>query len=92
MAQPIGTVSFLFTDIQGSSSLWENHPEEMRAALAKHDALMREAIENNEGYVFKTIGDAFCAAFATAPAAITAALEPNLLCKPNRGDRKRSSK
>ena len=78
MAQPIGTVSFLFTDIQGSSSLWENHPEEMRAALERHDALMREAIENNEGYVFKTIGDAFCAAFATAPAAVSAALEAQL--------------
>ena len=54
MVQPIGTVSFLFTDIQGSSSLWENHPAEMRAALARHDALMRETIGNNEGYVFKT--------------------------------------
>ena len=71
---PGGTVTFLFTDIEGSTRLWEEHPAAMRQALARHDELLRQAIESNNGYVFKTIGDAFCAAFATAPDALNAAL------------------
>src|SRR5579862_5707034 len=71
---PRGTVSFLFTDIEGSTRLWEQQPEAMRLALARHDALLRGAIETNDGCVFKTIGDQFCAAFATAPQAVAAAL------------------
>jgi adenylate cyclase len=73
-ALPSGTVSFLFTDIEGSTRLWEAHDGAMRAALARHDALMRRAVESAGGHVFKTVGDAFCAAFATAPDAIMAAL------------------
>jgi predicted ATPase/class 3 adenylate cyclase len=72
---PTGTVTFLFTDIEGSTKLWEAHPEEMRVALARHDALMREAIVSTHGHVFKTVGDAFCAAFAMAPDAVSAALK-----------------
>jgi predicted ATPase/class 3 adenylate cyclase len=72
---PTGTVTFLFSDIEGSTKRWETHPEEMECALARHDALVRGAVETHGGYVFKTIGDAFCAAFATAPDAIAAALE-----------------
>ena len=72
---PSGTVTFLFTDIEGSTKLWEQHPEAMRLALARHDNLLRQAIENNSGVVFKTMGDAFCAAFATAPNALAAALD-----------------
>jgi predicted ATPase/class 3 adenylate cyclase len=71
---PTGTVTFLFTDIEGSTRLWEQHPEAMRAALARHDLLLREAIEAHDGHVFKTMGDQFCAAFAAAPEALTAAL------------------
>ena len=71
---PTGTVTFLFTDIEGSTKLWEAHPEAMRVALARHDALVREAIVSANGYVFKTVGDAFCAAFAMAPDAVAAAL------------------
>jgi class 3 adenylate cyclase/DNA-binding CsgD family transcriptional regulator len=71
---PTGTVTFLFTDIEGSTRLWERYPDAMPAALARHDALLREALEAQGGYVFKTVGDAFCAAFATAPAALAAAL------------------
>lgn len=71
---PSGTVTFLFTDIEGSTKLWEAHRELMQAALARHDALMRQAIETNDGYVFKTVGDAFCAAFHTAPDALNAAI------------------
>jgi predicted ATPase/class 3 adenylate cyclase len=72
---PAGTVTFLFTDIEGSTRLWEDHPEAMRAALAMHDALVRAAIERHNGVVFKTIGDAFCAAFQDAPDAVSAAVE-----------------
>src|SRR5437764_12333317 len=71
---PTGTVTFLFTDIEGSTRLWEEQPDTMRLALARHDALLRAAIETNGGHVFKTVGDAFCAAFATAPEALDAAL------------------
>lgn len=74
MNLPSGTVTFLFTDIEGSTKLWEEHPEAMRSALDRHDALLRSAIESNNGHVFKTIGDAFCAAFPTAPDALSAAL------------------
>jgi len=78
-ALPTGTITFLFTDIEGSTRLWETHPEAMRLALARHDRLMRQAIEMRQGYVFKTVGDAFCAAFASAPLALQAALEVQLL-------------
>ncbi len=72
---PAGTVTFLFTDIEGSTKLWEADPESMRPALARHDAIMRAAIEQSGGHVFKTIGDAFCAAFhPPAPDALGAAL------------------
>ena len=71
---PTGTVTFLFTDIEGSTRLWETHDAAMRTALARHDALVRQAIDTSGGRVFKTAGDAFCAAFATAPDAIAAAL------------------
>jgi class 3 adenylate cyclase len=71
---PTGTVTFLFTDIEGSTGLWEAHHEAMRQAVARHDALMRQAIAARGGYVFKTVGDAFCASFATAPQAVLAVL------------------
>jgi class 3 adenylate cyclase/tetratricopeptide (TPR) repeat protein len=70
---PAGTVTFLFTDIEGSTARWEQQTEVMRATLARHDALLRQAIASHGGVVFKTWGDAFCAAFATAPAAVAAA-------------------
>ncbi len=70
---PSGTVTLLFTDIQGSTGLWEAEPEAMTAALRRHDRLLRSTIEDAGGYVFKTVGDAFCAAFSTAHAAVRAA-------------------
>ena len=78
MALPTGTVTFLFTDIEGSTKLWESHPGAMQTALATHDALLRRAIEAHDGYVFKTIGDAFCAAFGTPVGAVEAALDAQL--------------
>ncbi|MCB0215916.1 MAG: SUMF1/EgtB/PvdO family nonheme iron enzyme [Caldilineae bacterium] len=74
-ALPTGTVTFLFTDIEGSTQRWDEHPDAMRAALEHHDALMRQAVEAHAGQVFKTVGDAFCAAFPTAPAGLAAALD-----------------
>ena len=59
-----GTVTFLFTDIEGSTRLWEQHPEAMQPALARHDEILRAAIESHGGYVVKTTGDGFHAAFA----------------------------
>ena len=64
---PNGTITFLFTDIEGSTRLWEDHPDQMRLVLARHDALIRALIDANDGYIFKTIGDAFCAAFQHSP-------------------------
>jgi predicted ATPase/class 3 adenylate cyclase len=72
---PTGTVTFLFTDIQGSTRLWDDQPEAMRLNLARHDALLRRAIQAHGGSVFKTVGDAFCAAFARATDAIVAAVD-----------------
>ena len=54
---PTGTVTFLFTDIEGSTKLWEKYPEEMKFALAKHDAFLKEAVESNNGQIIKTTGD-----------------------------------
>jgi predicted ATPase/class 3 adenylate cyclase len=71
---PTGTVTFLFTDIEGSTRLWEEQREAMASALARHDAILRAAIESHGGVVFKTVGDAFCAAFADPAAAARAAL------------------
>ncbi len=73
-AMPTGTVTLLFTDIEGSTRLWERHPDAMVIALARHDSLMRSAIESHGGYVFTTLGDAFCAAFAAARDAVAAAV------------------
>ena len=71
---PTGTVTFLFTDIEGSTTRWEQHPVAMRTALARHDALLRSIMIDHGGYVFKLVGDAVYAAFATAPDAVAAAL------------------
>ena len=74
-ALPTGTITFLFSDIEGSTRKWERHPDAMRRALAQHDRLLRAAFESCGGYVFKTIGDAFCVAFDTAQNGLTGALE-----------------
>ena len=71
---PTGTVTFLFTDIEGSTRMWERSPEHMQAALARHDEILRSTTEEHGGHVFKTVGDAFCCAFPTAPDALEAAL------------------
>ncbi len=75
---PSGTVTFLFTDLEGSTRLWEEHPDAMHDALARHDEIMREAIESHAGQVVKTTGDGFHAAFGTARNAVDAALAAQL--------------
>src|SRR6476620_10309109 len=71
---PSGTVTFLFTDIEGSTRLWQEKPEAMASANARHDALLREAIESNHGYIFQIVGDSFSAAFHNANDALHAAV------------------
>ena len=71
---PTGTVTFLFTDIEGSTRLWQREPEGMKAALARHHEILKHAIESSGGYVFQIVGDAFCAAFHTVSAGVGAAL------------------
>ncbi len=62
---PSGTVTFLFTDVEGSTRLWEEHPTAMKAALALHDEIVRGAIEKHGGTIIKNTGDGFHAAFET---------------------------
>jgi predicted ATPase/class 3 adenylate cyclase len=71
---PSGLVTLLFTDIEGSTRAWEAHPAEMQIALARHDAIVRAQIEDAGGHVFKTAGDAFCAAFTSPAQALGAAV------------------
>lgn len=71
-------VTFLFTDIVGSTQLWEAYPEAMNLVLAEHDRILFGAIEARDGIVFKTGGDSVCAAFADAGSALSAALDAQL--------------
>jgi class 3 adenylate cyclase len=74
VAAPSGVVTFLFTDIEGSTRRWETDADGMRAALASHDDLMRETVETHDGWLFKHTGDGVCAAFASPKSAIEAAV------------------
>jgi predicted ATPase/class 3 adenylate cyclase len=71
---PTGTVTFLFTDLEGSSRLWEQYPDAMQGALARHDKILRDAIAAHGGHIVKTTGDGAHAAFATAGDAVEAAV------------------
>ena len=72
---PSGTVTFLFTDIEGSTNLAQKYSDKWESLRERHDSILREAIENNNGYVFQIIGDAVCAAFHKAGDALKAALK-----------------
>lgn len=72
---PSGTVTFLFTDIEGSTRLWQEHAVEMAEALERHDAIVSGAIASHGGYVFTTAGDSFAAAFSRAGDAVAAAVD-----------------
>jgi predicted ATPase/class 3 adenylate cyclase len=80
-------VTYLFTDIEGSTRLWEVAPERMRLALARHDALCRAAVERHRGTIVKTTGDGVHAAFDSARDALAAAVDMQLaLAAPEDGD------
>ena len=74
MSLSSGTVTFLFTDIENSTPLWDKHPEAMKSVLAAHDALLKEVVEANNGQIVKTTGDGIHAVFSTAMDAIKTAL------------------
>ena len=73
---PSGTVTFLCTDLDVSTRLSEQEPDAMRSALARHDVILREAVAKRGGGVVKGTGDGIHAVFATADAAVRAAMEP----------------
>lgn len=72
---PAGTVTFLFTDLEGSTQLWELHPDAMSRALARHDAMLRDVVVAHRGIVVKTTGDGMHAVFRSAQDAVEAAVE-----------------
>ena len=71
---PSGTVTFLLTDLEGSTRMWEQDPDAMRPAMVRHDELLEKAIAENNGFVFSRMGDGMAAAFATAGDASSAAI------------------
>jgi class 3 adenylate cyclase len=77
-AAPSGVVTFLFTDVEGSTRRWEADADEMRIALAAHDEVLRGAIEGHGGWLFKHTGDGVCAAFASPRSAADAAVAAQL--------------
>ena len=72
---PTGTVTFLFSDIEGSTRLWEEQAERMASALERHDAIVRDAIDSHGGHVFTTGGDGYGAVFHRAERAVAAAVD-----------------
>jgi class 3 adenylate cyclase len=73
---PTGTVTFLITDLEGSTRLWEQEPDDaMRVALARHDAIFHDVVERNGGVMYNNMGDGVLAVFGSAVDAVTAALE-----------------
>ncbi len=74
-ALPNGTVTFLFTDIEGSTKVAQEHPDEMPALLARHNEILNQAIEAHNGYVFQIVGDSISASFHSASDALNAAME-----------------
>jgi len=75
---PTGTVTFLFTDLEGSTRLWEQNPDAMQDALARHDVILRDAVAAHDGFMVKSTGDGVHAAFATAHDALEAAVASQL--------------
>ena len=71
---PSGTVTFMLTDLEGSTRMWEEDPQAMRAAMVRHDELLEKAIASHRGFVFSRMGDGMATSFATAGDAIAAAI------------------
>jgi predicted ATPase/class 3 adenylate cyclase len=72
---PSGTVTFLFTDIEGSTKLAQEYPDAMPSLLARHNAILNQAVEAHHGFVFRVIGDSFSASFHDANDALCSALD-----------------
>ncbi len=75
--EPTRTLAFLFTDIEGSTELWERFPESMGRSLERHDEILRGAVEGAAGEVVKTTGDGLMAVFASARDGVRACLAPS---------------
>ena len=76
---PTGTVTFLFTDIEGSTKLAQQYPDAMPVLLARHHEILHQAIQRQNGYVFQIVGDSFTVAFHSAMDALNAALNAQKL-------------
>ena len=83
---PTGTVTFLFTDIEGSTRLWNQHPERMDSVIANHDRELREIVEAHSGFVFKTVGDALYTVFRQTLSAISASIALQLFMQEKEWD------
>ncbi len=86
MVTPSGAVTFLFTDVEGSTRLWSEHSDAMNRAVTRHDELMRAAVEAHDGYVFATGGDSFAVAFAAPAGAVAAAIDAQVALHAERWD------
>jgi class 3 adenylate cyclase len=75
MAGQFPTLVLLYTDIESSTKHWERQPETMRAALGRHDRILRQAIQDHDGNVLRKAGDAFCAYFTASAVAVAAAVQ-----------------
>jgi predicted ATPase/class 3 adenylate cyclase len=75
---PSGRITFLFTDLEGSTGLWEKYPEAMKSALARHDAILKSAVVTNGGIIVKTTGDGLHAAFSSAAEAVNSVITAQL--------------
>jgi predicted ATPase/class 3 adenylate cyclase len=74
-------LTFLYTDIEGSTRLWEEHPNRVEAAIARHDEILRGSVKKLEGSVFRSVGDGLCAVFVNPSHAVAAALDAQLALK-----------
>jgi predicted ATPase/class 3 adenylate cyclase len=72
---PTGTVTFLFTDIEGSTSLAQQYPNQLPLLLARHNEILNQVIKAHNGYIFQLVGDSYAVAFHSAQEALAAALE-----------------
>src|SRR5688572_10196238 len=79
MSLPSGTVTFLFTDIEGSTRLAQQYPEAMPALLARHHEILNQSVQAQNGYIFQIVGDSFAVAFHSALDALNAALSAQQL-------------
>jgi class 3 adenylate cyclase len=87
---PVGTVTLLFTDIEGSTRLRQEDEASMRRAVARHDQLLRVVVAGHGGVVFSTMGDGLATAFQTASAAVACAIEAQGILQRQSWERVRS--